>query len=200
MKIKTLEQARHYVLKVKVCLVFPSRKSPLPSLWAAVNLPERRPGEKGWGKKFEAVWAWKNELPAQFPEEIFYGKLPGGIAVLMCLRHLQQEHYPAHHRDVSACRPLARRACHLIRCEPLTSAALRRALTPPSGIISKSKVESALVELQATLNIVRSNDPAVKQDTWLPFAEQHPECVNPASRSADRAPKDADQEAADPRS
>ncbi len=179
-KVKTLEQALEFVLKVKTCLIFGSEKSALPSLWDVVDLPGRQPGQKGWGQKVEAIWAWKNQLPAQFPDEIFYGKLPGGLAVLMCLKHLRQQHYPAHHREASACSPLARRAYDLIRREPHTTAELRRALSP-SGTISKSKVDGALVELQATLNIVRSNAPNVKTDTWLPFAEQYPECVAAAS-------------------
>ena len=173
-KVKTLEQALEFVLKVKTCLIFGSAKSALPSLWEEVDLPGRQPGQKGWGKKVEAIWAWKNELPAQFPDEIFYGKLPGGLAVLMCVKHLREQHYPAHHRAVSECSPLARRTYDLIRREPHTTAELRRALSP-SGTISKSKVDGALVELQVTLNIVRSNAPDVKTDTWLPFAELYPE-------------------------
>ena len=172
-KVKTLEQAFEFVLKVKTCLIFGSEKSPLPSLWEVVDLPGRMPGQKGWGQKVEAIWAWKNELPAQFPDEIFYGKLPGGLAVLMCLKHLREQHYPAYHREISECSPLARRAYDLIRREPHTTAELRKALSP-SGTISKSKVDGALVELQVTLNIVRSNASNVKTDTWLPFAEQYP--------------------------
>ena len=160
-KIKTFEQAFEFVLKVKTCLIFGSKTSDLPSLWDVVDLPGRQPGQPGWGAKVEAVWAWKNELPAQFPDEIFYGKLPGGLAVLMDMEHLRQVHYPAHHRPVSS-------------CSPHTTAGLRKALSP-SGAISKSKVDSALVELQVTLNIIRSNAPNLKRDTWLPFAEQYPD-------------------------
>ncbi len=175
-KVKTLEEALEFVLKVKTCLIFGSKTSDLPCLWDVVDLPHRSGGTTKWGAKLEAIWAWKNELPAQFPDEIFYGKLPGGLAVLMCLKHLRQEHYPAHHRPVSTCSALARRAYELIRHEPQTTAEVRRALSP-SGEISKSKIEGALVELQVTLNIVRSNAPNVKKDTWLRFAEQYAKCV-----------------------
>lgn len=173
-KVKTLEQAYEFVLQVKTCLIFGSNKSDLPSLWDVVDLPGRKPGQKGWGKKVEAIWAWKNELPAQFPDEIFYGKLPGGLAVLMCLKHLREHHYPAHHRPVSECRPLAQRAYELIRREPRTTPELRQALSP-SGTISKSRIDGALKELQTTLNIVRSNAPEVESDTWLTFFEQYPQ-------------------------
>ena len=182
-KIKTLEQAYDFVLKVKTSLIFGSTKSALPALWDVVDLPGRRPGQKGWGQKVEAIWAWKNELPALFPDEIFYGKLPGGFAALMCLAHLREQHYPAHHRPVSACRPLARRAYELIRREPHTTAELRRALSP-TGAISKSRIDGALVELQVTLNIVRSNAPGVKTDTWLTFGEQYPQRVSSANGRA----------------
>lgn len=173
-KIKTFEQAFEFVLKVKTCLIFGSKKSDLPSLWDVVDLPGRQPGQPGWGAKVEAVWGWKNELPAQFPDEIFYGKLPGGLAMLMSIEHLREVHYPAHHRPVSECSALARRAYELIRSEPRTTAELRKALSP-SGALSKSKVDGALVELQVTLNITRSNARGLKRDTWLPFAEQYPD-------------------------
>ncbi len=172
-KVKTLEQALEFVLKVKTCLIFGSKTSDLPCLWDVVDLPHRSGGRTKWGAKLEAIWAWKNELPAQFPDEVFYGKLPGGLAMLMCLKHLRQVHYPTHHRAVSECSPLARRAYELIRREPHTTAELRRALSP-SGAIGKSKIETALVELQVTLNIARSNTANAKLDTWLPFAEQYP--------------------------
>lgn len=175
-KIKTLEQALEFVLEVKTCLIFGSKKSALPSLWDVVDLPGRQPGQKGWGEKVEAIWAWKNELPATFPREVFYGKLPGGLAVLMCIEHLRDQHYPAHHREASTCSPLARRVYELIRREPRTTAELRRELASLNHI-SKSKVDAALVELQVTLNIVRSNAPNLKTDTWVPFFEQYPECM-----------------------
>jgi hypothetical protein len=172
--IKTLEQAREFVLRVKTCLIFGSQKSKLPSLWDVVTLPERQPGEKGWGRKITAIWTWKNQLPAECPDEIFYGKLPGGLAVLMSMAHLRDVHYPQHHKDVTQCSPLARKIFHLIRSEPLTTAELRKAL-PPTTTLTKSALDRALVELQVTLNIVRSNAPEVKNDTWLRFTDQYPE-------------------------
>lgn len=172
--LKTLEQARKFVLKVKVCLIFGSQKSPLPSLWDATDLPGRQPGEKGWGQKVMAVWRWKNELPAQFPDEIFYGKLPGGLAVLMDMGHLREVHYPQHHRPLAECSPLAQKIFSLIRREPQTTAEIRKAI-PLSATIKKSTLDRALVELQTTLNIVRSNAPEIENDTWLRFTDQYPE-------------------------
>lgn len=173
-RIKTIEQALDYVHQIRVCGIFGSKDSALPTLWDAVDLPHRSGGRTKWGARLEAVWAWKNELPAMFPDEIFYGKLPDGLAMLMTLDHLREVHYPAHHRAVSECSSLARRAYEWIRREPHTTGELRKALSP-SGQISKSRLDAALVELQATLNITRSNAPNLKVDTWLPFAEQYPD-------------------------
>ena len=173
-RIKTLEQAREFVLREKVCLIFGSKKSTLPSLWDVVDLPGRQPGEKGWGQKVIAIWTWKNELPAECPDEIFYGKLPGGIAMLMSLEHLRAEHYPRHHKSVVSCSPLARKIYGLISFEPLTTPEIRARLGI-SNTLTKSMIDRALVELQVTLNIVRSNAPRLKNDTWLRFTDQHPD-------------------------
>jgi hypothetical protein len=37
---------------------------------------------------------------ATYPEEIFYGKIPGGRAALMSMDYLRVEHYPKHHRPL----------------------------------------------------------------------------------------------------
>ena len=176
-RIKTLEQARAFILREKVCLIFGSKKSDLPSLWDLVDLPDRVPGEKGWGQKITAIWTWKNQLPAECPDEIFYGKLPGGLAVLMSLDHLRDVHYPQAHKAISQCSPLARKIHHLIRTEPMTTTELRKAL-PPTLTLTKSALDRALVELQVTLNIVRSNAPEIRTDTWLRFTDQYPEFAN----------------------
>lgn len=173
-RIKTLEQAREFVLRKGVCLIFGSKKSTITSLWDVVDLPERQPGEKGWGQKVIAIWTWKNELPAECPDEIFYGKLPGGIAMLMSLDHLRDEHYPQHHKPIASCSPLARKIYSLISFEPLTTPEIRARLGI-SSTLTKSMIDRALVELQVTLNIARSNAPGLKNDTWLRFTDQYPE-------------------------
>ncbi len=175
--VKTLAQARKFVLDVKTCLIFGSKKSKLPSLWDVTDLPERQPGEGGWGQRITAVWRWKNELPATFPEEIYYGKLPGGMAALMDMQHLREVHYPQHHKPLSECSALAQKVFSLIRREPQTTKELRQAI-PTSATIKKSSIDRALVELQVTLNIVRSNAPEIETDTWLRFTDQYPEFLD----------------------
>ncbi|MBS1830873.1 MAG: hypothetical protein JST93_36605 [Acidobacteria bacterium] len=173
-RVKTLEQARAFVLRVKTCLIFGSAKSDLPSLWDVVDLPDRQPGKKGWGEKITAIWTWKNQLPAECPDEIFYGKLPGGLAVLMEMEHLRSVHYPQHHRDLKECSELAQRIYQRLRLQPLTTTQLRKELSAARPL-TKSMVDRALVELQVTLNIARLNAPEIERDTWVRFTEQYPE-------------------------
>jgi len=171
-RVKTLRQARDLVLARGVCLIFASKPG-LASLWEFTDLSDKRPA-KGWSPRVIAIWHWKNDLPAQFPDEIFYGKLPGGLAMLMSMDHLRDRHYPEHHKPLVACSVLARRIYELIRREPRTTAELRKALSNP-GVITKAMIDRALTELQTTLNIVRTNAPEVETDTWLRFTEQYPE-------------------------
>ncbi len=176
--IRTLKQALAYVRKTGLCLVFADKKLDLPNLWDVVDLPEKQPGEKGWGQKIGAVWTWKNQLPADFPDEIFYGKGTGGKTVLMTLDYLRREHYPKFHRPVAACSPLARKIYELVRIEPMTTTALRKAVLKGDKS-RKAAFAKALIELQVTLNIVRCNAPEITSDTWVRFADQYPAFVTP---------------------
>lgn len=171
-RVRTLEQAHALVCTAGLCLVFPDKKQDLPNLWDAVDLPERQPGGKGWGQKIGAVWNWKNELPATYPDEIFYGKGAKGKSVLMSLKYLKATHYPAYHRPVADCSQLARKIYDLVRIEPMTTPELRQAVL--QGDKSRNAAfAKALVELQVTLNIVRSNAPEITSDTWVRFGEQY---------------------------
>jgi hypothetical protein len=100
----------------------------MPNLWDVADLPDRQPGEKGWGQKVIAIWRWKNELPATYLEEIFYGKILPGRAVLMSMDYLRVEHYPKHHRPFTECSALARKIYERLRLDPLTASALRKEL------------------------------------------------------------------------
>ncbi len=173
-RLKTLAQARTFVLEVGKCSIFADKRKDVPSLWDAVDFPDRKPGEKGWGEKVGAVWGWKNELPATYPDEIFYGKDETGRAMLMTLERLRKEHYPKHHRPIEQCSPMARKIYSLVKVEPMTTTALRNAATQKEKTL-RTTFSKALIELQVTLNIVRSNDPEIESDTWLRFAELYPE-------------------------
>lgn len=174
--IRTLAQAKKYVAKVGYCLVFADRKQEVPNLWDAIDLPEKQPGEKGWGQKVSAVWNWKNALPADYPDEIFYGKGAKGKSVLMTVDYLKEEHYPAFHQPIGKCSAMARKIYELVRVEPLTTTALRKAILHGDKT-RKNAFAKALVELQVSLNIVRSNAPEITSDTWVRFGEQYPDLI-----------------------
>ena len=175
MKIKTLEDARRFVLKEKVCTIFPSDKVSCTSLYEHVDLPEKQPGESGWGQRMEAVWPWKNQLPTEYPNEIYYGKIKGGFAVLMEMNHLADEHFPDAYKPAESLNQLAQQVYDRIRIEPWTTTDLRNEMVRDLGC-SKSQFDTALKNLQITLNIVRACD--AEQDTWLTFREVYTDIWN----------------------
>jgi hypothetical protein len=174
--VRTLKQARAFVLEVGLCGIFSDAKGRMRSLWDVVDLPARQPGERGWGQKVTAIWGWKNELPAVYPDEIFYGKIPGGLAVLMSMEHLRTEHYPKHHRPVQECSAVARKIFAVLRHDPLTTSALRAELEMTRRP-ERSAFDRALQELQTTLNIARRNSLEDENDTWVLFSEQYLDVV-----------------------
>ena len=174
--IKTFEAACEFVLKHKVVTVFGSRKSPYPSLWDNTALSEAKPAQGGWSPKVIAVWDWKTRIPQTLPDEIFYGKVPGGDAVLMEMEYLRTVHYPKAYQPVSQLAPLAQQVYECIRIEPWFTGDLRKHAIDEFHC-TKSRFDTALKKLQISLNIVRSNDPSVENDLWLPFSEVHLDIV-----------------------
>lgn len=175
MKIKTIEDARVFVETVKICTIFPSEKTTLTSLYENVDLPEKKPGDSGWGERMEAVWPWKNQLPSDYPNEIFYGKIKGGFAVLMDMEYLEETHFPSNYKSVDSLNQLAQQVFEKIRIEPWTTTDLRKEIIHETGC-SKSQFDNALKNLQISLNIVRACD--AEQDTWLTFQEVYTDIWN----------------------
>lgn len=174
--IKTFDEAYQFVLEQKVCAVFGSRGSPHASLWDSTNLSEKKPKAGGWSPKVKAVWDWKTRIPQTYPETVFYGKIPGGDAVLMEMQHFRETHYPAAFQPVSQLDGLAQEVYELIRLEPAYTGPLRqRAIAKLQ--CSKSQFDTALKKLQVSLNVVRSNDPSFKNDFWLTMREMHLDIV-----------------------
>jgi hypothetical protein len=168
--IKTFAQASRFVKKVKVCTVFASDKTEHTSLWENVDLPEKQPGETGWGEKVSAVWTWKTRLPAEYPDEIYYGKIQGGLAVLMDMEYMSETHFPRAYKHVRKHNRLAQQINDLIEEQPWDTTTLRRMVIDEVGC-SKSQFDTALKHLQISMNIVRLNDPRAEKDTWVPFRE-----------------------------
>jgi hypothetical protein len=171
--VRTLAQARDFVLEVGICGILHDPKGVLPTLWDAVDAPDKQQGEGGWGEKMGVVWTWKNELPATYPDQIFYGKIKGGRAVLMSVARLR-EYYPTQHRPLAGCSPLAQELFSIIEQGPIITVPLRQAIGMTDRL-ARRQFDRALQELQVTLNIARSNGPDVEGDTWVPFLEQYPQ-------------------------
>jgi len=169
-KIKTIEDAFDYVQDVGLCTLFSDKIPGIPSLWDQVDLPDRKGGRTKWGEKVEAIWAWKNELPGYYPDDIFYGKIRGGHAALMSMCYLRDTHYPQCHKAIEECSELAQQVFELIRLNPDTTGNLRKEAIELHGC-TKSRFDTALKQLQVTLNVARSNDPDLENDTWVAFTE-----------------------------
>lgn len=179
--IKTFEEAYAFVLKNKVCTVFGSKDSPYPSLWDNTGLSEKKPKAGGWSPKVKAVWDWKTRIPQTYPDSIFYGKVPGGDAVLMEMEHFRDVHFSAAYQAVAELPRLAQEVYELIRMEPEFTGPLRKKAIA-SFSCSKSQFDTALKKLQVSLNVVRSNDPQLKNDFWIPMFEMHSELFDKHAR------------------
>jgi hypothetical protein len=172
--IKTFEDACEFILENKVCTVFGSKNSPYPSLWDSTDLPDEKPAGGGWSPRVSAVWKWKTEIPQTFPDEVFYGKMPGGEAALIEMEYFRTVHYPKCHQPVAELDPLSQAIYEFIQEEPAYTGDLRRRAMSELGC-TKSRFDTALKKLQISLNIVRSNDPKIENDLWLTFDEVYPD-------------------------
>ena len=92
----------------------------------------------------------------------------------MTVDYLGRDHYPEYHKDIRDCRWLSQQIYESIRLDLCETGELRRD-SIESFNCSKSQFDTALKELQITLNIARSNDIGVHRDTWLPFQEIYSE-------------------------
>ncbi len=173
-KFTTLEGALEFVQRVRTCTLFSNKVEGLPALWDYVDLPADHGGRTKWGARMEAIWEWKNELPATYPDEVFYGKIPGGLAVLMSMKHLREKHYPEHHQPVNTCSELARQVYEIIRLDPGETAEIRTIAIERTHC-SKSRFDTAMKQLQVTLNIARDPAAGTERDRWLPFREAYPD-------------------------
>ena len=86
--IRTIAQAARYVDRVGFCLLFPSKKLPLPSLIEASKgraLRNYKPCAD-WSDDFMRLWRWKDELPRK--QLAYYGKYFRGKGSLLSLEFL----------------------------------------------------------------------------------------------------------------
>jgi hypothetical protein len=170
--VRTLEQAREFVLGVGVCGVLGS-KDGMPTLWDAVDAPEKQAGEGGWGDKMGFVWSWKNLLPATYPDEVFYGKRRDGRAILCSMTALR-ELYRQQYKPLEKLSDEARLLRGYVAQDELNNGELKT-LSGLSGKANKSRYDRALNELQVAFQIVRVNRTDVEGDTWTLFEKQYPD-------------------------
>ena len=86
--IRTIAQAARYIDRVGFCLLFPSKKLPLPSLIEASQgraLRNYKPCAD-WSDDFVRLWRWKDELPRK--RLAYYGKYFRGRGVFLSLEFL----------------------------------------------------------------------------------------------------------------
>lgn len=164
MKVRTIAQAAKYVDQVGFCLLFPAKRVPLPSLWAAVKgrPPRNFNLVASWDKDTERLWGWKDELPRR--RLCYFGRYFRGkksllsLEFLPCFYRLEENYGVANEHEqlyregkISA---EARALCHaLFRHGPQATLELRYAL----GWTSKAgnrRFKRALGELQERLLIV----------------------------------------------
>lgn len=174
--IKTFEEAFQFVLDQRICTVFGSKNSPHASLWDNTGLSDKKPKAGGWSPKVVAVWDWKTRIPQTYPDQVFYGKVKGGDAVLMEFEYFRNEHYPAAFLSAQELDPLANEIYKLVRLEPAYTGPLRKRAIEDLKC-TKSQFDTALKKLQISLNVVRSNDPKHQNDFWLPMSEVHLDIV-----------------------
>ena len=167
--VRTIEEAREFVLKVGSCGILHDSKGGY-SLWDAIDAPDKMPGESGWGDKMGYVWSWKNELPAKYPTEIFYGKRKSGA--MLCTMEVLREMYGEYHLPITELSETAQRLYAIVEQAPVNNKDLK-ALAYMTGKDSKGKFDKAMLELQLTFNVVRVNEMDVDGDTWTPFEKQY---------------------------
>lgn len=180
--VRTVEDARDFLRAVGLCLIFKAeRGGPHPALWDVVDAPDKLPGDHGFGERDALVWRLKNELPMRYPDEVFYGKLASGRAMLCTLERLA-ELYQAQYREVDDLSRDAQRLLALITGRPISNRDLRLDAgfhTPEL----RTRFERAMQELQVSFQIARVD---VEPDTWFPFAAVYPKLAitrAPAARS-----------------
>ena len=79
-------------------------------------------------------------------------------------------HFPQAYKHVESLNRLAQNISDKVAATPLDTTTLRNT-TMQELNCTKSQFDTALKNLQITMNIVRLNDPQAERDTWVPFRE-----------------------------
>jgi len=84
--------------------------------------------------------------------------------------YLASDHFPQAYKDIQTQNILAQTIYSNIVVEPWDTSTLRKVTMQEVGC-TKSQFNTALKNLQITMNIVRLNDSRIEKDTWVPFKE-----------------------------
>jgi hypothetical protein len=179
--VRTLADARDFVLSAGMCGIAHDPKGKLPTLWDALAFEGT--GPDAWGEKLVRVWAMRQQLAAKYPNQIFTGRVKGGRVVLMSVERLRAQ-YARDHRELEQCSALAQQLFAIVEQGPVTALALRQS----AGLTTRkdrSRFDRALQELQTSFNIARlpSSEGA---DLWVPFLQQYPEFAANEGQSLER--------------
>src|SRR5271157_2515643 len=154
--VRTLKQARAYILQVGICGFFSDAGVGMPNLWDAVDLPDQNREKRAGVKRSLRSGAGRMNYQLSISKRISMGKIPAGRAALMSMDYVRMEHYPKHHRPLRECSALAQRIQERLRLDPQTTGSLRNELKI-TGRPERNRFDRALQELQVTLNIARRN-------------------------------------------
>ncbi|HCR31029.1 MAG TPA: hypothetical protein DIV79_13535 [Opitutae bacterium] len=95
----------------------------------------------------------------------------------MTIEYLKKHHYAKAYKPVETCSELAQEVFELVKINSGTTGELRSEAMSQFGC-TKSRFETALKQLQVTLNIARSNEPGTKNDTWIAFSDAYLHLLN----------------------
>ncbi len=92
----------------------------------------------------------------------------------MTMDYPRDVHFAAAYKSIYSLNRLAEHIYEKVRQEPWETGDLRREVIEEVGC-SKSQFDTALKNLQISMNVVRSNNPDIERDTWLAFQELCPD-------------------------
>jgi hypothetical protein len=88
----------------------------------------------------------------------------------MDMDYMIHNHFPQAYKSIESLDNLAQHIYSRIVVEPWDTTTLRKETIQEVGC-TKSQFDTALKNLQITMNIVRLNDSHIERDTWVPFKE-----------------------------
>jgi hypothetical protein len=164
LRVTSEAAARAFVDEVGFCFLFGDKGVEMPTLWAAICGSRRPVPQHHDDSDLGRTWQWKDTLPSR--GEIYYGKLLRGKATLVSLALLPTfyalspnygdlEDYALQYEEGLLSAEAKNIYEALLNQGALATSRLRQVAGLPGGGANARRFESALVELQAELKIVK---------------------------------------------